>query len=208
MRPGRRLLGICAALALLLAAPVTVPAAGSTATAQAPEPKITGPGRPYFTDLPLVTQHGKEVRFYSDVLEGRVVLISGFYINCKTICPRQNLILSRVQKMLGERLGTDAFIVSVTVDPRRDTPDKVKEYAGAFRAGPGWTFLTGKPENVDWVNYRLGQYLEDPERHRGVYVIGNLKTGLWVKVSPDAGAEELVRQLERAIADVPAAEKP
>lgn len=202
--PALHRLALGAALALALAAG---PGGGTASPTPAPGP-AAGPGRSYFTDLPLVTQQGDEVRFYTDVLEGRVVLISGFYINCRTICPRQNLILSRVQKILGERLGRDATLVSVTVDPQRDTPDKVRQYAGAFRAGPGWLFLTGKPENVNWINYRLGQYLEDPERHRGVYLIGNLRTGLWVKASPAAEAEDLVRQLEAALRDGAPTERP
>lgn len=218
-----RRLGTCAALALLVAVPGRLAAAGAAAPGPPPgpppapqpaaqpavqpavQPAAAGPGRPYFTDLRLVAQDGRELRFYADVLEGRVVLISGFYTNCTTVSPRQNLVLSRLQKILGERLGKEVFIVSITVDPQRDTPEKVREYAGAFRAGPGWLFLTGKPENVNWVNYRLGQYLEDPEKHLGVYIIGNLRTGLWVKASPAAGVEDLLRQLEKAIADAPAA---
>jgi protein SCO1/2 len=196
-----RILGTSAVLGLLLTAGVAL-AASATET-QPTRPATVGPGRSYFTDLKLVTQQGEQVRFFTDVLEGRVVLISGFYINCRTICPRQNLILSRVQKILGERLGREVSLVSITVDPLRDTPEKVREYAGAFRAGPGWLFLSGSAENVNWVNYRLGQYLEDPERHRGIYIIGNLRTGLWVKVSPAAEAEELVRQLEAALSDAP-----
>jgi protein SCO1/2 len=208
-----RRLGTCAALALLVAVPGRLAAAGAAAPGSPPGPPpapqpaaaAVGPGREYFTDLKLVGQDGREFRFFSDLLAGRVVLISGFYTNCTTVSPRQNLVLSRLQKILGERLGKEAFIVSITVDPQRDTPEKVREYAGAFRAGPGWLFLTGKPENVNWVNYRLGQYLEDPEKHLGVYIIGNLRTGLWVKASPAAGVEDLLRQLETAIADAPAA---
>lgn len=199
--PARHPLGTCAALALLLGAAANAAAGAPDATGR---PAAAGPGRSYFSDVKLVTQQGAQVRFFTDVLEGRVVLISGFYINCPSICPRQNLILSRVQRILGDRLGREVGIVSITVDPQRDTPEKVKEYAGAFRAGPGWLFLTGKPENVNWVNYRLGQYLEDPARHLGTYLIGNLRTGLWVKVSPTAEAEDLVRQLEAAMKDAPA----
>lgn len=151
--------------------------------------------RKYFTDLKLVTQDGKTVRFYSDILKDRVVLLSFFYINCKTDSPRQNAVLSRVQSMLGEHLGKDAFIVSISVDPEKDTPEKVKEYAKVFDAKKGWIYLTGKKENVDWVTYKLGQYAESPEAHSLIYLLGNLKTGHWLKVSKDAKAETLANQI-------------
>lgn len=155
----------------------------------------------YFTDLPLITHTGKSARFFTDMLKDKIVLISGFYINCTTICPRQNMILSRLQKLIGEHLGRDVFMVSITVDPERDTLEKVKEYADVWDARPGWDFLTGKPENVNWINYRLGQYYEDPEMHRGAYLLGNLKTGLWFKSPPQSQVEDLYRRIQKLLED-------
>ena len=157
--------------------------------------------REYFTDLRLITQEGKEVRFYSDVLEGRVVLINGFFTDCHGICPTQNLVLSGLQNLLGERLGREVFIVSITIDPEYDTPDRVKEYTQGFAARPGWLFLTGKPENVNWVNYKLSQYIENPEDHKGIYLLGNLKTGLWKKFLASAQTEVLFNQLQGLLED-------
>ena len=155
----------------------------------------------YFTNLPLITQEGKEIHFFNDLLADRVVVLTGFYVNCTTTSPQENLVLSRLQVLLGDRLGREVGIVSVSVDPKRDTPEKVASYAKVFRPRPGWTFLTGKPENVDWVNYKLGQYHEDPELHRGNYLLGNLKTGLWKKLNPATKAPELLQQIEALLAD-------
>jgi protein SCO1/2 len=155
----------------------------------------------YFTNLPLITHQGKTIRFFDDLMADRVVLLTGFYINCTTICPQQNLVLSRLQDKLGDRLGKEVELISVSVDPKRDTPEKVTDYARVFRPKPGWTFLTGKPENIDWVNYKLGQYYEDPELHRGIYLLGNLKTGLWKKLKPDTKADELLQQIETMLND-------
>jgi len=98
-------------------------------------------------------------------------------------------------------MGRDVFFVSVTIDPQRDTPEKIREYAKVFYPQAGWTFLTGKPENVDWVNYKLGQYVESLESHLGVYHLGNLNTGLWMKASPAAQAEDLLMHLEELLQD-------
>lgn len=155
--------------------------------------------RDYFTDLKLITQEGREVRFYSDVLKDRVVVINAFYTNCMTVCPLQNKVLSDLQKLLGEDLGRDIFIVSITVDPERDTPGAVKEYAKVFAALKGWTFLTGAKVNVDWVNYKLGFYTGDPESHPATFLLGNVKTGHWMKLRPDAKAEALARHLRRLL---------
>lgn len=172
----------------------------SSADAQSPTDHSER-NRQYFSDLPLVTHEGNPVRFYTDVLEGKVVLVTGFYVNCPSISPRQNLILSRLQKLLGERMGRDVFFITLTIDPQRDTPEKIREYAKVFDPQPGWIFLTGKPENVNWVNYRLGQYVENVESHLGVYHLGNLNTGLWMKASPAAQAEDLLMHLEELLQD-------
>jgi protein SCO1/2 len=122
-----------------------------------PPPSDEAAAREYFTDLPLLTHEGREVRFFSDVLKDRVVLINSFYTHCQGITPRQTQVLLRLQEMLSESLGREVFFVSITVDPERDTVEKLQEYVQGIEARPGWIFLTGKPENVDWVNHKLGQ---------------------------------------------------
>lgn len=157
--------------------------------------------REYFTDLPLLTQEGKQVRFFSDVLDGRIVLINSFYTECTGITPRQREVLLQLQEMLGDSLGKDVFIVSITVDPERDTVEKLQEYVAGFEPRPGWIFLTGKPENVDWINHRLGQHLENLEEHQGVYMLGNVGTTLWMKVPAHGQPLDLYRAIQQLLAD-------
>jgi protein SCO1/2 len=99
------------------------------------------------------------------------------------------------------------FLVSISVDPATDTPPRLKEYAQKFHAKPGWTFLTGKKENVDWALYKLGQYVENKDDHKTVIIIGNEATGLWKKAFGMAKPEELIRLVEEAVNDKPAASK-
>jgi len=128
------------------------------------------------------------------------VLVGGFYMNCPHICPLQMKVLSDLQALLmqrlGEHLGKDLFLVSITLDPERDTLKHLKGFAERYSKGPGWYFLTGKKENVDWVNYKLGQYAEEVEKHTAFFMIGNLATGKWLRIQPQAQAEELYRLLE------------
>jgi protein SCO1/2 len=82
-----------------------------------------------------------------------------------------------------------------------DTPTRLKEYAAKFHAKKGWTFLTGKKENVDWALYKLGQYVENKDEHKTVVIIGNERTGLWKKAFGMAKAEELIKLVEEVASD-------
>ena len=157
--------------------------------------------REYFTDLPLLTQDGKEVHFYTDMLKGKVVLISFIYTNCTDICPILMPNLVRIQELLGDRSGGDVSLISISVDPEDDTPEELKEYGKKYGAKPGWTFLTGKKENIDWVIYKLGQYAEDFEDHTMLFLLGDVKNARWAKMrgdmSPETIAARLLDLLER-----------
>jgi len=151
--------------------------------------------RNYFTDLRVTTTDGKEQRFYSDLLKDKTVLISFYYMDCGTVCPLQNKVLAELQNLLGERLGKDILLLSITVDPARDTPELVKAYARAWNAKPGRLFLTGSKINIDWINYKLGYYTEEPATHKTTYLLGNVKSGHWMTVRPDTKARSLADNL-------------
>ena len=159
------------------------------------------PAEKYFSDVELINQDGEKVRFYSDVLKNKVVIINTFFTTCKSICPPMNRNFEKIQEALGDRLGKDAFLVSITVDPETDTPTRLKEYGRRFHARPGWMFLTGKKENVDWALYKLGQYVETKDNHTSIFIIGNEPKGLWKKAKGLAKAEELISIVEDVIND-------
>ena len=150
----------------------------------------------YFTNLPLQTQDGRMVRFYEDLVRGRVVLINFIYTNCPDICSPVTDNLAKVQ----DRLGTTVNLISISADPERDTPEMLKRYALNHGAREGWTFLTapaGKKANVDWVAYRLGGYAEDPAAHGTMLMIGNDATGEWVKMPALSDPERILAVVAR-----------
>lgn len=185
---------------VVLAVLATV-AASSSQPAQTPLLPDEMKARSYFTDSKLLTHEGEEVRFFSDVLANRIVIINGFYTSCEGLSPRQAQVLASLQDMLGDSLGKEVFIVSITVDPEHDTVEKIAEYASEQGAKPGWLFLTGDAEDVDRVNHKLGQYKEAPEDHAGIYVMGNVRTGLWVKIPLHAMSRDLYLQTQRLLED-------
>ena len=159
------------------------------------------PAEKYFSNVELINQDGQKMRFYSDVLKDKVVVINTFFITCTSVCPPLNRNMEKVQEALGDRLGKDAFLVSISVDPAADTPTRLKEYSRRFHARPGWIFLTGKKENVDWALYKLGQYVEARDDHSTIIIIGNEPKGLWKKAFGLAKPDELVKIVEDVIND-------
>lgn len=140
--------------------------------------------REYFTDTEVIDQNGRKLRFYSDVLRGKTVLVSLFYVNCTGMCPIVNAALQLVQDELGDRQGKDIVLITVTLDPERDTPETIREYASRFEPAEGWYFLTGKPEEMAEIIRRLG-HVGKIEAHKGMLMLGNVTEGVWTRARPN-----------------------
>ena len=173
------------ALLLSVAAAPALRAAPAAAAGNAGE--IWGAG--YFPDLPLVSHEGKTLRFFSDLIKDKVVAINFIYTSCPDSCALETARLREVQKILGDRVGRDVFIYSISIDPEHDTPAVLKRYADKFEVGPGWLFLTGKESDITLIRKKFGLYSDAPEgekleEHSLNHIIGNQKTGQWVKSSP------------------------
>jgi protein SCO1/2 len=145
------------------------------------ETSLDEKNRRFFTDLKVITHEGEELRFYSDILKDKRVVISFFYTNCPTAQPPL-VTFFRLQKKLGDRLGRDTMLLTISVDPENDTPDVIKEYARKFNPQKGWLFLTGNEKNMNMINRRLGNTFRLPEGHLRQFLLGNLKTGHWMRL--------------------------
>jgi len=124
-------------------------------------------------------QNGRELKFYDDLIKDKVVVVMFIYTSCTDICPITTSRMTQIEDKLGDAVGRDIFIISLTVDPEHDTPEKLKAYSKAFGTGPGWTFVTGKPEDIRAINYRLGERSKLISEHRNEIVLGNDATGEW-----------------------------
>ncbi|HWP35221.1 MAG TPA: SCO family protein [Thermodesulfobacteriota bacterium] len=144
-------------------------------------------GADYFPNVPLVTHEGRTVHLYDDLLKGKSVAINVFYTSCKDECPLETARLVQVQRLLGGRVGRDVFFYSISIDPLRDTPEAMKAYAEKFGAGPGWLFLTGRPEDIRLVTRKLGlSRRNDPaskDGHAAVLMLGREPDGQWMRTS-------------------------
>lgn len=158
------------------------------AGAMAGEPAATDErARGWFTDTALTDQAGRPVRFYSDVLAERTVVVGFVFTRCQGACPLIMEKLGRARQLLGERAGEISFVL-LSVDPGHDTPERLQAFAKAHRAdGPGWTYLTGRPEDVKLVLKRLGAAVDDPGEHSTALIAGNTRSRHWTRIRPDAG---------------------
>jgi len=136
-------------------------------------------GKEYVPNVPVVTQDGKTLNFYDDLIKDKLVVLSFIYTSCKDICPLATARLGEAQDRLGDRLGRDIFFYSISIEPERDTPQRLKQYAEAFQARPGWLFLTGLPEDIQLIRHKFGDRRPDLGDHRNDVVLGNGATGEW-----------------------------
>ena len=146
-------------------------------------------------DFEVVYQYGQHVRFNSQVVEGRIAIVTGFFTNCSSMCPFTQEKLAQVAKLLGPRLGKDVVIVSVSVDAENDTPARMKDWGEKFHIGPGWTLLSGNRAQVDALLKSLGLFVELRQRHQSALMIGSAATG-WVRISSWTPSEKLARLVE------------
>ncbi len=158
----------------------------------------------YFTDVELVNQDGQKVKFYSDLLKGKIVIANSFFTTCASVCPPMTQRISKLQLQLKETLGErakDVIFLSISVDPETDTPEKLKEYATRFKAQDGWYFLTGTKKNTDWALYKLGQYVDNKDAHTTILIVGNEAKGLWKKTLVMSKVEDLLKIVQDTMDD-------
>lgn len=151
-------------------------------------------------DTSLKDQDGRAVRLTSDVLGGRVAVVNFVYTTCTTVCPVLSATMAQLQQRLGKRLGEKVLLVSVTVDPLRDTPARLKEYAGQHGAGEHWRWLTGRKSDVDAVLKAFGTFTPDPVDHPAVTLVGDAEGRRWTRLYGFPSVEEVLSQVEHALA--------
>ncbi len=146
-------------------------------------------------DLQVVTQTGDHLRFNSEVIRGRIAIITGFFTTCTSMCPITQENLAHVAKQLGPRLGKDVVIVSLSVDAGNDTPERMKAWGEKFHIGPGWVLAGGNKADVDTLLKSLGLFVDIPQRHQSALMVGSEATG-WIRVSSWTSPEKLIKLVD------------
>jgi protein SCO1/2 len=147
------------------------------ALAVAPLGASTQDFRPVIPDVQVVTQDGKSVRFYSDLVKGNVVAVNFIFTNCKTICPMLGGMFTNLQKQSARGVR----MISVSIDPTVDTPRRLKAWGAKFNPGPSWIFVTGRQSDIDQILKAFGAYTSQPQAHLPITIVGSDATGVWTR---------------------------
>lgn len=131
-------------------------------------------------DAQVLDQNGKQLNFYSDLIKGKTVAINFVFTTCTAICPSLTATFRRVQQDAATR-GVDVQLISVSVDPTTDTPERLHDYAAKFKAGAGWTFVTGDKARIDSVLQGLGAAVSNKNDHTPMILIGNDSSNYWTR---------------------------
>lgn len=155
----------------------------------------------YLPDVPIMTHEGRQVRFYTDLVRGKIVLINFMYSSCAGICPGMTSNLKDVYRALNGRVGRDIFMYSITLQPSKDTVERLRSYVRARGIGNGWFFLTGNAADLEQIRKRLGFYDPDPEvdsdgaQHTGMLRIGNDALQRWMMCPALAEPSAILRSV-------------
>ncbi len=155
-------------------------------------------GKLHIPDTPVYDQDGRKLNFYTDLVKGKTAAINFIFTTCTTICPPMTATFRRVQQELGARVGRDVYLISVSVDPATDVPERLNAFAAKFKAGPGWTFVTGTQPDISALLKSLGAFAADKNDHTALILIGNESQGYWVRTYGLTSPGTLVKIISEA----------
>lgn len=192
----------------------TAHGAAAASEPAAPRPEVVPEvvtGRLEIPDLELTDQDGKPVRFYSDLVAGRLVAMNFIFTTCTTICPPMGANFAKLERILAQRQGTPVALISVSIDPATDTPARLKAWRdnlqgggkgqggsvqGGGSASSPWTLVTGPRQEMTALLKALNAFNADKARHTPFLLLGNEATGQWRRVYGLTPPAELVKLLD------------
>lgn len=146
-------------------------------------------------DVPVVDQAGQHHNFYSGLVQGRVVAVNFVFTSCTTICPVMGATFAQVQKLLGRR--DDIALISISIDPRTDTPARLAAWGKKVGAKPGWTLVTGDPDDINTLLKAMGVFTPDKNDHGPIIVVGDDRTATWQRINGFAAPQAIVNELRK-----------
>jgi len=182
----------CMAVLLLLAASIA-------AATDTPTRSVSDVSAHYFGGLTLVDQHGSKVDLFEDLMRGKVVIINSFFATCHGSCPVMIATFKRIEEAF--KSDNRVSLISITVDPANDTPEKLNDLAKSLNAQKDWHFLTGTPQQVQAALAKLGLAVTSRDDHSNILLVGNLNTGLWKKVLGVAESAKVIDTVRTVVED-------
>ncbi len=148
-------------------------------------------------DVEVFDQNGKRLKFRSDLIDDKTVAINFIFTTCTAICPPLTATFRRVQQeVIAQKLPVQ--LISISVDPTTDTPERLHEFAAKFKAEPGWTFVTGDKAAIDSILQALGTAVAVKTDHTPMVLIGNEKKDYWTRMYGLSSPTSLVKLISEA----------
>jgi protein SCO1 len=148
-------------------------------------------------DVTVLDEDGKDVRFYSELVKGKIVAINFIFTTCTTVCPPLGATFARLQRSINPELAKEVRLISISVDPAVDNPERLKAWAGKFGAQPGWKLVTGSKAELDKLLRALGGYTAQKEDHTPTVLIGDAQRNKWTRVYGVAKYARLADAIEQ-----------
>ena len=165
--------------------------------ATAAQPVAESAAEPRIPDVNCLDQNGKKLRFHTDLVKGKVVVISFIYTTCPILCTRIGESTARLQRALGDRVGRDVHLISVSTDPVTDTPEKLKAWGARLKAKEGWTMVTGEKSEMDRLLKVLTGDATGSKTHSPLLLIGNEAKNVWTESYAFEKPAMIIQQIDR-----------
>ena len=145
-------------------------------------------------DVELIDQLGTSVSLRALLNTDQPVALNFIFTTCTTICPVMTATFAQMRRELGDA-GSDLRLVSISIDPEYDRPDKLKAYSEQFRAGEGWDFLTGDSADIVQVLKSFDSYAGSKMNHQPVTLLKSPDNSTWTRLDGLASSEDLANEV-------------
>ncbi len=149
-------------------------------------------------DVELIAEDNSVIRFAELLHTDQPIMLNFIFTTCTTICPVLSASFRQVQDLMGSQ-ANEVLMISVSIDPEYDTPEKLADYAERFSAGEQWTFLTGQIDDVVRVEKAFDIFRGSKTNHEPVTLIRSADNAEWVRIEGFANAEEIVAEYKKII---------
>jgi protein SCO1/2 len=148
----------------------------------------------------LVDKDNNKIAIDEALATEEPVMLNFIFTTCTTICPVLSATFTQVQRELGDEAG-QLRMISISIDPEYDTPERLRDYAVRFKAGPQWAFYTGTNDDIVTVQKAFDAYRGSKANHEPLTFLHVPGDPQWVRINGLASAGDVVREYRRLVAD-------
>ena len=145
-------------------------------------------------DVDLIDQSGTSVSLRALLDADQPIALNFIFTTCTTICPVMTATFAQMRRELGDA-GDQLRLVSISIDPEYDRPDKLMAYSKQFRTGPGWDFLTGDSNDIMQVLSSFDSYAGSKMNHQPITLLKSPGSSSWTRIDGLASGKDLANEV-------------